>query len=449
MNVTQKEIAVNTLVLSVKIQQSDYVKTVESSLLDYRKKMNMPGFRIGKVPMSIVKKKYELAIKVEEINKLISSNIQKYIEDEKISILGNPMPIESKVDFINETDYVFDFELGVQPKIDLSKAEKEKIDYYVIQPEKSQVDEQILSLQKRYGKVQSFESMQDGDMITVFLQQLNTDNSIDKKGISTTTTVLIDKIEDVEIKKKVLKLKKFEKTNFLLNKAFPNKVDLASMLKISKDEIESINSDFSFEIKDIQRLVPSEINLEFFKKAFPEKEIKSKNTFQKEVKNQLMDVYTKESDRKLFNDCSQLFLDKITINFPEKFLKKWLKSNVKKEFNDDEFEKEYINYLKYLSWQLIENAICLENNIKIDNDSLKTFTKSRVLEQMKSYGGVNIGDKEIDGIVDNVLKNKKESEKMMNEIVLIELVNYFKLKIKMNKKDISFKDFIKLANNQK
>tara|TARA_B100001250_G_C19770492_1_gene776927 strand:- start:321 stop:1670 length:1350 start_codon:yes stop_codon:yes gene_type:complete len=449
MNITQKEIAVNTLILSVKMQQSDYIDAVESSLLDYRKKINMPGFRAGKVPMSIVKKKYELAVKVEEINKILSSSVQKYISDKKLSILGNPMPLESNIDFIQEVDYVFDFELGLQPKIDLSKVEKYKLDYYVIQPDKKQIDEHILSLQKRYGNVKSFETMQDGDMITVFFQQLNKDKSINKDGVATTTTVLVDKIEDSGIKKKILKLKKFEKISFLLNKAFTNMADLASMLKISKDEAQAVKSEFSCEIKDIQRLVPSELDVDFFKKSFPEKEIKTQKSFQSEVKSQLIEAYSKESDRKLFNDGSQLFLNKIKIDFPEKFLKKWLKSNVKKEFNSVEFEQEYNSYLKYLSWQLIENTICLENNIKIDNDKLRSFTKSKVLEQMKSYGSVNIGDKEIEGIVDSILKNQKESDKMMNEIVLLEIVGYFKTKIKVNKKDISFQDFIKLANNQK
>ena len=143
-----------------------------------------------------------------------------------------------------------------------------------------------------------------------------------------------------------------------------------------------------------------------------------------------------------------MFLDKIKIDFPEKFLKKWLKTNIKKEFTEKDFETEYQNYLKYLSWQLIENTICTENDIKVTDDKLKDFTKKNVLQQMKNYGAVNIGDKEIDGIVSNILKNEKEAEKMMNEVVLIELVAYFKSKMKVNKKSITLNEFIKLANKQ-
>ena len=159
--------------------------------------------------------------------------------------------------------------------------------------------------------------------------------------------------------------------------------------------------------------------------------------------------YIVESDRKLFNDASNLFMKKIKINFPDDFLKKWLKTNIKKEFTEAEFETEYLNYLKYLSWQLIENTICLENNIKITNEKLEEFTKDYVLRQMKAYGNINMGNKEIEGVVHNILKNKKESEKMMNEVILIELVEYFKSKMKLIKKSVSLNEFIKLANNQK
>jgi len=156
----------------------------------------------------------------------------------------------------------------------------------------------------------------------------------------------------------------------------------------------------------------------------------------------------KESDRKLFNDCSLLFVDKIKLDLPKDFLKKWLKSNIKKEFKESDFEKEYNNYLKYISWQLIENQICKENDIKVSNEQLRSFTKSNVLQQMKNYGSVNIGDKEIDGIVTNILKNEKEAEKMMNEIIINEITTYFKNKMKLTKKTTTLNEFIKLANNQ-
>ena len=158
--------------------------------------------------------------------------------------------------------------------------------------------------------------------------------------------------------------------------------------------------------------------------------------------------YSKDSDRKFFNDCSTLFVEKSNIDFPENFLKKWLKKNLKKQLQEKEFNDEYKNYLKYLSWQLIENEICTQNNIKVTNEMLKDFTKAYVIKQMKSYGNIQMGNKEIDGIVENVLKNQKESEKMMNEVIMIELTSYFKKKIKTNKKSVTLNEFIKLANKQ-
>ena len=219
--------------------------------------------------------------------------------------------------------------------------------------------------------------------------------------------------------------------------------------KISKEDVNHIDSDFMCEIKDIKRLIPSDLNMDFFKKAFPDKDIKTEKELRVAIKKELSAKYCQDSDRKFFNDVTAIFLEKVKIDFPDLFLKKWLKQNVKKEFSESEFEIEYVNYRKYLSWQLIEKKIRFDNNININNDQLKEFTKSHVIQQMKSYGGINMGNKEIDGIVTNILKNPKESDKMMNELVLIELVQYFKSKMKITKKSISLNEFIKLANNQK
>jgi len=449
MKITQKKLGLNTITLSIHVDESDYLEFVESSLSDYRKKANIPGFRPGKVPMGLIKKKYEIPVRVEEINKLLSSNIQKYISENNLSILGGPIPIDNKIDFIKNTNYVFEYELGLQPTINLSLAEKSTLNYWIIKPEKKAIDEKIISLQKRYGNIQSFELIKKGDMLNVVLTELDSENNIKKQGISSTTSILLDKIEDVEIQKKVLKLKKSDTIIIPLHEAFTNKTDLASMLKITKEEIEKIDSNFLCEIKDVSRLIPSELNASFFKKAYPKKDIKTEKELKSEIKNELSILYLKESDRQLFNDACAAFIEKTKIDFPEDFLKKWLKTNIKKEFTDLDFEKEYKSYLKYLSWQLIENQICQKNNIKITNEALEDFAKEHVITQMKNYGAVNIGDKEISGIVKNILENKKESEKMMNELILIELVKYFKSKMKINKKNITLNEFIKLANNQK
>ena len=449
MKITQKETQVNTVIISVDIKESDYAPALKDALSDYRKKINLPGFRVGKVPMGLVKQKYELPLKVEEINKILSSTIQKHISDNKLSILGNPIPVDTKVDFLKDVNYSFEYEVGLQPQIDISKVEKLKIDYWLIKPDKKAIDEHINSLQKRYGSVKSFNTMKKGDMINLRFVELDNENKPKKDGISNSSSILVDKINDEKIQKDFLKLKKGDAIIIPIKIAFTNLVDLASMLKISKEDAEKIDSNFDCKIMDISRLMPAELNIDFFKKSYPEAKIESEKDLRKKVESDLIETYSKESDKKLFNDAHALFINKVKIQFPEEFLKKWLKSNIKKEFSKAEFDKEYINYLKYLSWQLIENTICTENNIKVTNDQLESYTKSRIIAQMKSYGGMNLGNKEIDGIVQNVLKNKKEAEQMMNDLVVIELVKYFKDKMKINKKETTLNEFIKLANNQK
>jgi len=386
------------------MEESDYRDIVDSRLVDYRKKVNIPGFRVGKVPMGLIKKRYELPIRIEEINKILSSQLQDFISKNKISIIGGPMPVDTKIDFEKEVDYVFEYELGLQPEIDLSKVEKSKIDYWLIKPESTQIKEHIENLQKRFGKIENVNLIKEGDMLNVNLTELEGDRP-KVSGISNATSFLVDKIQDDIIKKKILKLKKSESINFNLRKVFTNIMDVSSMLNISKEEVEKIDSDFSCEITNISRLAPAELKSEFFKKAYPKKTIKSKKELHLIVQEELSMTYVKDSDRKLFNDASQLFMDKVKVDISDSFLKKWLKSNLKKELSDSEFEKEYENYVKYLSWQLIENKICADNNIKITNEKLSNFTKEYVLKQMQIYGGVNMGDKEIDGIVEKVYQN--------------------------------------------
>jgi trigger factor len=448
MKITEKKIGKTGLILEAKVDYTDYSNALESSLKDYRKKVNIPGFRSGKVPMSLVKKKYELPVKVEEINKLLSSAIQNYITEKKISIIGGPIPVDNKIDFEKSNDYVFEYELGLKPTIDLSKAEKSKVDFWIIDPSIKEVKEHIEGLTKRFGQVTQVEKMQKDDMLNVRFEELE---GVNKKvdGISHSTSLLVSKIADNTIRDKFLKLKVNESISIAIHKAFTNHADIASMLNISKDEVKSLKSDFACTINTINRLIPADLNKDFYKKVYPEKDIKNEKDFKKVIKDELSSRYLKESDRKLFNDGSALFLEKTKVDLPDEFLKKWLKMNAKKEFLEAEFEKEYQNYVKYLSWQLIENKICEENSIKITNEKLSSFTKDHVLEQMKNYGNINMGSKEIEGIVKNILNNKQEAEKMTNELVLIELVQYFKSKMKLKKNTVTLDEFIKLASNQK
>jgi len=278
MKITEKKVDNSNMLLEIKMTESDYIDSVNSQLSNAQKKMNLPGFRIGKVPMGLVKKKYELSIKIEEINKLISNGIQKYIADKKISILGGPIPVDKSIDFVKEVDYKFEYELGLQPVLDLSLAEKSKIDYWLIAPNDKEVKDHIANITKRYGQVIHPEKIETEDMLNVSFQEL--DNNIPKKdGISHASSLLVDKISDVSIRKKVMQLKKLDSIIIPINKAFNNKTDLASMLNISKEVAETLSSDFSCTINSINRLVSAEINNDLFKKVYPEKTIKKSHKF--------------------------------------------------------------------------------------------------------------------------------------------------------------------------
>ena len=446
MKIEEKKLDPNGLVLQCHVKEKDYQSLVESSLSSYRKRMNIPGFRPGKVPIGLVKKQYGVAIKVEEINKLLSNNIQQYIKDKRINILGGPIPLENNIDFDKSSDFIFEYELGLQPEVDLSLTQKAKLDFYEIHPDSQMINEHILSLQKQFGKMTNPDQVNSNDMLSVEFTELDSKKQNKEGGIIKSTSILVEKIEEPKVKKEFLIAKKNDVITFLPKKVFSNLTDLASMLGLTKEELDNNHSYFNCKINSISRLIPSELNQDFFKKVYPDRKIKNKKELNSVVTEDLKSKYKINSDNKFFNDVSSLFIQKTKIDFPEKFLKKWLKINAKKKFNDAEFNTEFKNYLKYLSWQLIENKICQENGISIKKDELRDFVKSKIIQQMKSYGNLNLPDKEIDGIVDNVLANEKELDKMRNELLAVYLIDFFKTKMKLNRKIVSYSEFVKLVN---
>jgi len=450
MKITQSKVKNMMSSIIVEVEESDYIEKVDAALKKYRKDAVIPGFRKGKTPMSIISKQYKVSIVVDEVNKMIQDQLYKHITDKKVRVLGSPMPMSSEeIDWVNSVDFKFEYEIGLAPEFDVKLSGKDSLDYYNIKAEEKLVDNYCTDIAKRYGKMSNPEVSEKGDMVFCAINQLDVNGVLMKNGISNDATVSIDVIEDKKNQKKFLGLKKDD--NLILNvvSTFTNQTDLAAMLNISADELKGlVSEDFQFTVKQVNRLAPSELNEELFSKVYKEESIKDVKIFKAKIKEEAENSFIVESDRMLKNDVVTFFVNKTKLKLPDEFLKRWLVKTSEKPLTMEQVEQEYDMYSKSLKWQLIENKILEEHEIKINNEDLLEHTKKMVAFQMKQYGQASTDEKQLLDISENILKNdderKKISDQLFDERTLVIYKEIFKLK----NKSISYDDFVKLASEK-
>lgn len=450
MKITQSKVKNMMSSIIVEVEESDYIEKVDAALKKYRKDAAIPGFRKGKTPMSIISKQYKVSIVVDEVNKMIQDQLYKYITDKKVRVLGSPMPMSSEeIDWVNSVDFKFEYEIGLAPEFDVKLSGKDSLDYYNIKAEEKLVDNYCTDIAKRYGKMSNPEVSEKGDMVFCAINQLDVNGVLMKNGISNDATVSIDVIEDKKNQKKFLGLKKDDNLTLNVVSTFTNQTDLAAMLNISADELKGlVSEDFQFTVKQVNRLAPSELNEELFAKVYKEESIKDVKIFKAKIKEEAENSFIVESDRMLKNDVVTFFVNKTKLKLPDEFLKRWLVKTSEKPLTMEQVEQEYDMYSKSLKWQLIENKILEEHEIKINNEDLLEHTKKMVAFQMKQYGQASTDEKQLLDISENILKNdderKKISDQLFDERTLVIYKEIFKLK----NKSISYDDFVKLASEK-
>ena len=450
MKITQSKVKNMMSSIIVEVEESDYIEKVDAALKKYRKDAVIPGFRKGKTPMSIISKQYKVSIVVDEVNKMIQDQLYKHITDKKVRVLGSPMPMSSEeIDWVNSVDFKFEYEIGLAPEFDVKLSGKDSLDYYNIKAEEKLVDNYCTDIAKRYGKMSNPEVSEKGDMVFCAINQLDVNGVLMKNGISNDATVSIDVIEDKKNQKKFLGLKKDDNLTLNVVSTFTNQTDLAAMLNISADELKGlVSEDFQFTVKQVNRLAPSELNEELFAKVYKEESIKDVKIFKAKIKEEAENSFIVESDRMLKNDVVTFFVNKTKLKLPDEFLKRWLVKTSEKPLTMEQVEQEYDMYSKSLKWQLIENKILEEHEIKINNEDLLEHTKKMVAFQMKQYGQVSTDEKQLLDISENILKNdderKKISDQLFDERTLVIYKEIFKLK----NKSISYDDFVKLASEK-
>ncbi len=440
MNVNTTKTGDLTATLQVNIREEDYQQKVADKLKDYRKKANIPGFRPGHVPAGLIKKQYGKAVLIDEVNHILQHAVYDHIKAEELDILGNPLPVENTdIDWDTQKEFSFDFELGLAPEIDVQINEKTEVQYFKITADKAMVDRYVEDYAKRFGKMSYPGQVEEHAIVKGVFKEADEAASPVEGGIEKEATLTLDNLKE----DKVIRGKKVGDTALLNAKtAFKDEFNLANLLAVDSDTLEKSTGSFSFEIKEISKLEPSELNQELFDKVFGEGKASNEEEFRALVKQDAEKMFVSESERKFYEDAKKAVLAKSNFDLPASFLRKWMQTAGEKPMTADEVEAQYPQMEESMKWQLVENKVIKENKIEVTQEELVTFTQGLVSKQMAQYGQ-EPNEGELENIAKRVLENQEEAQRIADQLFSEKLVQFLKENLKLKEKEVTFDAFLK------
>jgi trigger factor len=447
MKITRENIDELNAVLKVKVEKADYEEKVENVLKDYRKKANIKGFRPGMVPIGVIKKMYGRAVKIDEINKSITDNIQKYLTDEKIEILGDPLPKadeQENLDFDVRDEFDFSFELGLAPIIELGISKKNKVNSYNITIDEKMKNDYKSNYTSRYGEFRKAEIAEEKDILKGKLEAIDNNGNIVADGPANDfSSMAIDIIKDEEIKKSFIGHKLDETVDFDIKKAFPNDNEIAGLLNKKKEEVTGIEGNFRFSISEITRFHPAEIGKELFDRIYGENVVNSEEEFATKIEAEIAASLKTEGDFKLMHDIKKLTIEKTDFKLPEEFLKKWLlKANENTAV--EQIDKEFDSFRSDLKWQLIKNKVAKENEVKINEEEMKKEAENITRIQFRQYGLFYATDEQISNYSKETLKKKEDAKRIADKILDDKVIGILREIVSIEEKSVTAEEFNKL-----
>lgn len=446
MNVTTTKTGDLNAVLTVKISPEDYQQKVEKVLKDYRKNAKIPGFRPGMVPAGLIKKQYGKAVLIDEVNHLLQHAVTDHLRDEKLDILGNPLPVPNDdIDWDNQSEFSFDFELGLAPEFDLKISDKIKVPYAKITADKKMVDRYVEDYTKRFGKMSSPESVEENCIIKGEFVEVDKDGNAVEEGITASASIGLDSLDDKKTLKALTGLKAGDKVTIDSKKAFKDDFNFANVIGSTKDALEASTGLFEITISEITKIDPAELNQELFDKVFGEGAVKDEKEFRARIKEDAEGMFVGESDRKFYEDVKEAVLDKTKFDLPDEFLKKWMQTSQERPVSAEEIEEEYPKMQDSLKWQLVESKLVKEHGIEVSQEELVSYTKELVARQMAQYGQ-QPEEKDLEDIAKRVLENQEEAQRIADQLFGDKLMKFFKETVKINEKEVSFDEFVKMLS---
>ena len=433
-------------------EEADCKEDVEKTLKDYRKKANLPGFRPGMVPMGMIKRQYGPAVKVDVINKLVGEQIYKYMQDNKIQMLGEPLPSEKQetLDLDKDAPYTFLFDIAVAPEFKVELTDKDKIDYYNIEVDDQLIDRQVDMFASRSGNYEKVEEFQGNDMLKGDLRELDENGSTKEGGITVADAVMMpDYIKVDEQKQLFVGAKLGDIITFNPRKAYPdNDAEVSSLLKIDRAQVGEHTGDFSYQITEISRYKKHAVDQELFDQTFGQGTVKDEKEFRQKIAEGLKVQLADDADFRFIQDVRAYAEKKVgQLTFPDTLLKRVMLAN-NRDKGEDFVNKNYDQSIKELTWHLIKEQLVAANNVKIDDADIKATAKEAARAQFAQYGMNNVPEEYIDNYADEILKKKESVDGLVDRSVDRKLTDALKKKVKLNEKKISLDDFNKLMSGE-
>ena len=439
--------------LTMTIEPADYQEQVEKTLKNYRKKAQVPGFRPGMVPMGMIKKQYGTAVKVDEINKLMGEKLYAYIQENKIQMLGEPLPNQEKQvpqDFEKDGELTFVFDIAVAPEFKAELTAKDKIDYYKIKADDKLIDDQVQMYQSQAGEFVKAEVFSGNDTLTGDLRELDEQGNTKEGAITTEGGMVMPAYIKAEDQKQLFDgAKPGDIITFNPKKAYPdNDAEVAALLKVEKEQVKDLTADFSYQITEIRHFQPAEVDQKLFDRVFGEGEVKDEKAFRAKIAETIAPQLQQNSDYKFLLDVRQYLEKKVgDLQFPEALLKRVMMQN-NKDKGADFVEKNFEGSIKELKWHLIKEQIVAANNLKVEEDDLKAVAKEAIRAQFAQYGMSNVPDDVLENYAAEQLKKRENVDNFVDRAVDMKLTEVLKNVVKLNEKEVSLEDFNKLLQEK-
>ncbi|MES2812127.1 MAG: trigger factor [Bacteroidota bacterium] len=436
MNITKTNIDALNAVVTVAIAKNDYADKVDKVMQNYRKNANIPGFRKGAVPMSLIQKQYGKAVLAEEVNKLIQEGLNKFLTEEKLDILGNPLPkFNSELNWDND-DFSFEFELGLAPEFDVKLEGKNDLTYFKIIADEKMLDEQVKRIQKQYGKmIAKNEIAQEDDVRGTFVNE--------EKGIDKPAQITLDIFKSKEAAKAFIGKKVGDVVSVATKGLFDDDHKLMDYMGVGHDDVHGLDINVDFKIEEVTTSEPAELNQELFDKLFGPGAVSSVEDIKAKIKEDAEKQFSQQADQKFFNDATEFLIKNNQVELPSTFLKKWIQTVGETPLTAEQAEAEYAKSENGLRYQLIETKIITGNNLQITFEDLKAFTGDVIRKQMAQFGQLDPSQEDVDGIVARVMSNQEEVRRLSEQVMSEKMLNLFKEKFNAKTKEVSYDQFIK------
>ena len=438
MHISRKDSDSLNSIITITIDQRDYISKVEEVLKNYRKTANIPGFRKGNVPIGMIKKQYEKPVIADEVNKLLQEKLDKFIKDEKLAILGNPLPIINKdLDWTSKS-LEFNFEIGLSPKFEINFNTRKKVTHFKIIADDKMINDQQETIRKQYGKIVTRNEIKNEYEITGNFESK-------ENNINTTSTFSVTDFKSKKNKDLLLESKPGDIVKFAVTNLFIDSKKTRRILGIAEDKVSILTGDVSIEIKEVNERILADLNQELFDKIYKSGTIKSVKEFKLKIAEGIEKQVEQQSDQKLLNDVTEFLIKNTKFNLPNEFLIKWIQNSGKETLSIDKAREEFSKSEKGIRYQLIEGKIIADNKLQVKIEELRGFAKEMILNQMRQYGQAVPSDKEIEETINRILSNKDEIKRIQEQLMSKKLLNFYKNNIPLNLKKVNFESFVSEA----